>query len=73
MTGQEEAWELQMSTLKDEQMPWRPWNNTMASRLMVWYLLFKFIHIACRVTHTFFVLIFILLLKQITWLMHLFL
>lgn len=35
MTGPEEAWELQMSTLKGEQMPWRPWNNTMASHLMV--------------------------------------
>lgn len=50
MTGQEEAWELQMSTLKEEQMPWRPWNNTMASRLMVWCVLIKCIHMACRVT-----------------------
>lgn len=50
MTDQEEAWELQMSTLKDEPMPWRPWSNTMASRLMVWCLLIKFMHMACRVT-----------------------
>ena len=35
MTGQEEAWEQQMSTLKGGQMPSRPWNSTMASHLMV--------------------------------------